>query len=161
MLTEKMAECVGTRHTWLRLLSSYGPGDDERHMIPTVIRSLLRRERPSISKGEQLWDYLYVEDAAEALCQVLHTGASGIFNLSSGRATTIRALVEMIRDEIDPGLPIGFGEVPYRTDQVMRLEGDISRITSATGWKPAVDIRDGLRRTVESYRTQLRECGAR
>jgi UDP-glucose 4-epimerase len=148
LATAKMSELCGMRHVWLRLLSAYGPGDDERHMIPSAIRSFLSGRRPALTLGEQLWDYIYVDDVSEALCAVLETEANGTFNLGSGNATILRSVVERIRDLIDPGLPIGFGDVPYRHDQIMRLEADISNLCSATGWRPRTSLSDGLAETV-------------
>lgn len=153
--TAKMSELVGMRHVWLRLLSAYGPGDNERHMLPSVIFDLLARRKPKLTLGEQLWDYLYVDDAAAAMCTVLEQPVAGVFNLSSGSAVALRRIVEQLRDMIDPALPIGFGEVPYRHDQVMHLEGDISRLSAATGWRPATSLQQGLRQTIEWCRKRL------
>ncbi len=152
-LTETLCAMTGTRFLWLRLLAAYGPMDDPRHLIPGVIEQLLSGERPALTPGEQLWDYLYVEDAAEAICRLaLDTAASGVFNLGSGQAQPVRVLVETIRDLIDPALPLGFGDLPYRPDQVMHLEADISRLKSAAQWQPQTVLQDGLRRTVDWHR---------
>ena len=67
LLCHKMCELQGMNCVWLRLFATYGPNDDARHFIPTVIRHLLRGEKPALTAGEQAWDYLYVEDAAEAM----------------------------------------------------------------------------------------------
>jgi UDP-glucose 4-epimerase len=153
--TAKMSESAGIRHVWLRLLSAYGPGDDVRHMLPSVIMVLLAGKKPALTLGEQVWDYLYVDDAAEAICAVLDREVAGVFNLGSGNAVPIRSIVERIRDMIDASLPIGFGEIPYRSDQVMHLEADIRRLTSATGWRPAVGLESGLKQTIEWYREMM------
>lgn len=154
--TAKMSELAGVRHVWLRLLSAYGPGDDERHMLPSVILSLLARKKPALTRAEQVWDYLYADDAAAAICAVLEQEVEGVFNLSSGHAVSLRSIVEQVRDMIDPALPIGFGDVPYRQDQVMHLEGDITSLTTATGWQPATSLQQGLRQTIEWYREKAR-----
>jgi UDP-glucose 4-epimerase len=152
MTSAKMSELAGMRHIWLRLLSAYGPGDDEKHMLPSLILDLLARKKPALTLGEQLWDYLYVDDAAAAMCEVLEQPAEGVFNLSSGSAVTLRSVVELVRDTIDPALPLGFGDVPYRPDQVMHLEGDISRLNQVTGWRSTTSLQVGIRQTVEWYR---------
>jgi len=79
--------------------------------------------------------------------------ASGAFNLGSGTAPRLRDMIEKVRDTIDPALPIGFGEVAYRPDQVMHLEADIGRLTRATGWRPKVTFAEGIPKTVDWYRT--------
>ena len=149
-LTEKLCEMSGeVRFLWFRLLAAYGPMDDPRHLIPGLIERLLSGERPALTPGEQRWDYLYIEDAAEAMVRAaLTTGATGVYNLGSGRAEAVRWLAEQIRDAIDPGLPLGFGEVPYRPDQVMQLQADNSKIQAATGWRPRITLEEGLQRTV-------------
>jgi len=158
LLTEKLCEMTDTRFVWLRLLAAYGPMDDPRHLLPSVIEQLLDGTRPALTPGEQLWDYLYIDDAAEAICRLaLDTAASGVFNLGAGKAQTVRSLVEAVRDLIDPALPLGFGDVPYRPDQVMHLEAEISKLTRATGWQPQTTLAEGLRRTLDWHRGRRQE----
>jgi UDP-glucose 4-epimerase len=141
------------RLAWLRLFSSYGPGDETYWMIPGLILQLLRREVPPLTLGEQRWDYIHADDAARAIAATLVSpAASGVFNLGSGSAPKLRETIETVRDLIDPSLALGFGQVPYRPDQVMHLEADIATLTSQTGWSPRVPLREGLRQTVEWYR---------
>ena len=157
LLSQKLCETYGIRFAWLRLLAAYGPMDDPQHMIPYVILSLLRGQETALTSGEQHWDYLYVEDAVRATWQVsAHPTAQGIFNLGSGEAYTVRSIVEHIRDLIDPGLPLGLGEVPYRPDQIMHLQADVARLRKATGWTPRVGMDKGLERTVAWFRDNRR-----
>ena len=126
-----MCETYGMRWAWLRLTAAYGPMDDRAHLLPWVIQELLAEKRPSVSAGTQEWDYLYVEDVAEAVRSVIVTDAAeGVMNLSATDAWTVRALVERVRDLIDPGLPIGFGE---RTGTATSVRSDPSRLRGLTG----------------------------
>ena len=153
LMAARLCEVSGARFAWLRLFSSYGPQDHPEWMIPYLALKLLRGEKPSVTAAEQRWDYIYVEDAAAAIVAVaMAERASGIFNLGSGTAPRLREIIERVRDTIDPALPVGFGEVPYRPDQVMHLEADITRLTRATGWKPKVSPAEGIPRTVDWYR---------
>ncbi|MGE5096454.1 MAG: NAD-dependent epimerase/dehydratase family protein [Betaproteobacteria bacterium] len=155
IMASRLCDVSGARFAWLRLFSSYGPRDNPEWMIPYLTLKLLHGERPAVTAAEQLWDYLHVEDAAAAVVAVTRTeSASGIFNLGSGSARRLRDIIETVRDAIDPALPVGFGEVPYRPDQVMHLEADIGRLSRATGWRPRVDLVEGLRGTVDWYRQQ-------
>jgi UDP-glucose 4-epimerase len=154
-LTRQLCAQSEMRWAWLRVFSTYGPLEDLSWMIPYLIRALLKREKPALTACEQRWDYLFGEDAAEAVWSVVKTpGASGVFNLGSGRADSLRKIVETLRDAVDPKLPLGIGEVPYRPDQVMHLEADISKLTNATGWRPATSLQEGLRKTVEWHRKE-------
>jgi nucleoside-diphosphate-sugar epimerase len=107
----------------------------------------------------QRWDYLHVDDVVRALMAVAtERQAFGVYNLSSGQAVRVRDIVERIRDLIDANLPLGFGEVPYRPDQVMHLQGSSKRLTRETGWRPMVDLESGLARTVAWYRVRQPVC---
>lgn len=150
----KLCAELGVRFAWLRLFSTYGPGDDPTYLIPYLTGLLLRGERPVVTAGEQLWDYIYISDVAAAIARVVEQDdARGIMNLGSGTTATIRSIIEQVRALIDPRLPIGFGEAPYRPDQVMHLEADISRLM-ALGWRPQVELHQGLAKAVAWYRLQ-------
>lgn len=153
LLIEKLCQLAGMRFVWLRLLATYGPKDNERHLIPSVIKQLLAGKVPALTLGEQKWDYLYVEDAAEAIHLVaVKPEVSGVYNLGSGEAYTVRSIIERIRDMVDISLPLGFGEVPYQPDQVMHLEADISKLQAAIEWSPQITLDEGLRCTVDWHR---------
>lgn len=148
----KLAEQFGMRFAWMRVFSTYGAGDHPRWMIPGLIGKLLQNERPPLTKGEQLWDFLNVDDAAAAMRIVLETPqASGIYNLGSGQAPRLRDTIETVRDLVDADLPLGWGEVPYRPDQVMHLQADVAKLQKL-GWKPSIDLQTGLAACVRWYR---------
>ena len=149
---DRAAAAAGRPFAWLRLFSSYGPDDDPSWLIPYMIRTLLAGERPRLTKAEQIWDYIHVDDVADAIVATLDAGACGIFNLGSGQARPLREIIEHLRDTIDPGLPLGFGEVEYRPDQVMHLESDITALRAATGWAPRVSLERGLSDVVAWHR---------
>ena len=152
ILTERIAAIGGMKHAWLRIFSTYGPKDNPQWMLPSLIGCLHRGERPALTRGEQLWDFLHVKDAARAFVSVAESHTNGVFNLGSGEANPLRKVIEMVRDLINPALPLGFGEVPYRPDQVMCLQADIMRITSETGWRPQTPLLEGLAKCVaESF----------
>lgn len=146
------AECkkYGIRHIWPRIVSVYGRHERGHSLISTVIDKLLAGEKPSLTKGEQIWDYLYAGDAADAFYRMAVAGKDGaIYVLGSGKTRTLREFMEAIRDAIDPTLPLGIGEVPYYPDQAMHLEADISNLQADTGWKPETPFEKGIRLVIE------------
>lgn len=151
------AECekLGIDHIWPRILSVYGPHDGENAMIPRVVHKLLAGERPSLTAGGQIWDYLYATDAAEALYRLALYGKHGaVYTVGSGVARPLREYVELLRDAIGPDLPLGFGEIPYADRQVMHLEADIRALREDTGFSPKVDFETGIRSTIEWMRRE-------
>ena len=144
-------ECkkLGIRHEWVRILSVYGPKDGYDTMIMTGIKELLKGERPVFSEGEQLWDYLYVKDAARALYLIALKGRDGaIYPLGSGQARPLKEYMLLLASTIDPKALIGIGEVPYREKQVMYLCADISQLTKDTGFLPEITFEEGIKETV-------------
>lgn len=149
----RLSQRSATRLAWVRIFSTYGPGDQPYWMIPSLISSLLAGKRPALTAGEQLWDFLHVADAARALLDVAEGGASaGIYNLGSGQAPTLGQTMRQLRDLVDPNLELGIGEVDYRPDQVMHLQADVTRLTEEFGWRPQIPLDRGLRETVDWYR---------
>ena len=149
---QRVASERGASLAWLRLYSAYGPGSDPRWILEHVIRQLLRGERPLLTAGDQRWDYLYIDDLGRAVAMVLEQGCQGIFNLASGQAPTLRSTLEILRDLINPALPLGLGEVPYAPGPLPHLEADVRKLQAATGWAPAMPLREGLVRSIDAVR---------
>lgn len=150
------AECkkYGIRHIWPRIVSVYGRHERGQSLIGIVIAKLLRQEKPSLTKGEQIWDYLYAGDAADAFYRMALSGKDGaVYVLGSGQTRTLREFMEAIRDAIDPTLPLGIGEIPYYPDQAMHLEADISNLTRDTGWVPHTTFEDGICQLLQEIKT--------
>lgn len=144
------AQRLGVEHIWTRILSVYGPHDGPMSMITGTVQALLRGEKPKLTMGEQLWDYLYSADAARALYRMALYGRSGaLYPLGSGQACPLRSYVETLRNVIDPSLELGFGEIPYGPQQVMRLQADIDTLRHDTGFEPKTPFEVGIRETIE------------
>ncbi|HEX3677779.1 MAG TPA: NAD(P)-dependent oxidoreductase [Sphingomicrobium sp.] len=139
--------------SWLRLFSVYGPGDNPNWLIPSSAASLVRGRPPKCTAGTQKWDYLHIDDVAQGVMAVAkNVQANGVFNLSSGKALSVRTIIEMLRDIAAPGLGLTFGDIPFGPDQIMHLEGDNSRLCEATGWSVQVPLGEGLRQVVDELR---------
>jgi nucleoside-diphosphate-sugar epimerase len=142
----------GLRGVWGRVYSLYGPGDDARWLIPSMIRAFQSGETPKVTACEQVWEFLHVSDAARAIASLLdRDSASGLFNIGSGEPVRLRDVILRLRDLVAPEITPLFGAVPYRADQVMHLEANISRLRTATGWKPLVSLDAGLEGTVTAF----------
>jgi nucleoside-diphosphate-sugar epimerase len=154
----KLASCISAlglceahqiTGTWMRVFSTYGPQDAPNWFIPYVIQEFLANRAPKLTGCEQLWDYLYVQDAGRAVVAAASKKVNGIFNLGSGNALPLKSYIETIREVLGTSLIPEYGAIDYRPDQVMHLEADISKLTESTGWKPSVDLVDGLTQTVD------------
>lgn len=153
LATRELCHEMGMRHIWPRILSIYGPYDGDYTMIMSVIAQLLDGKKPALTAGEQIWDFLYTDDVAEAYMLLAEKGVDGsVYPIGSGIGRPLREYIEILRDQIDPSLPLGFGEVPYSDRQVMHLCADISKLREDTGFSPKVGFEEGIRRTIEYVR---------
>lgn len=144
------AKALDIDHVWVRILSVYGPHDGPMTMISGTIRKLLAGERPALTAGIQRWDYLYAGDAADAFYLAACHGRNGaVYPLGSGQALPLKDYIIQMRDAIDPALPLGLGEVPYGSLQVMHLQADISALQADTGFAPKTPFAEGIRRTMD------------
>lgn len=151
-----LCEQKGIRHIWFRVLSVYGPYDGSGTMVMSVISKLLKKEVPQLTKGEQQWDYIYCEDAANAFYLAGMFGKHGrVYCLGSGQAKELREYILAIRDEINPKADIELGRIPYAAKQVMYLCADISQLREDTGFTPRISFEDGIRKTVKWCREKL------
>lgn len=155
-MTQALCKSFGIRHIWPRVVSVYGENDAPKTLISMIIRKLLLKETPSLTAGEQLWDYLYSEDAADAFYAMACHGRDGAkYVLGSGKTKPLREFMIETRDAIDPNLPLGIGEIPYYPDQAMHLEADISSLTKDTGWKPKITFEKGICHVIEKMKDSI------
>ena len=138
------------RHCHTRVLSTYGEGMGETSLIIYLIKSLLCGKKPTLTKCEQMWDFMYVQDTARALLAVTENGVDGkTYPIGSAIAKPLREYVELIRDIVDPSIGLGFGEREYYPHQPMYLCADISELSADTGFKPGISFEDGISKTIE------------
>ena len=153
-LTAAEVRCApaGLRFCWARVFSLVGPKDNGWWLVPSIIKALKTGEVMPFTKGEQLWDFLHVKDAADAIKALVESsGSSGVFNLGSGHPVKLRDSIEYIAARVNPGIPLAFGALPYREDQVMHLEADISRLQTLTGWEPVRSVSTPFDDTIEYF----------
>ena len=141
---------LGMEFNWVRVLSVYGAQDSPGSLIKSVISALKEGNSPKLTKGDQVWDFLYGEDAAKALIRIAQGGKDGkTYVLGSGQTKTIKEYVEIIRDIVAPDVELVFGEVPYANKQIMYLCADISELSEDTGWVPQFSFVQGIQKLLK------------
>ncbi len=150
----------GVRSVALRIANPYGPHDRAGHhrynianwMIDELVAG---REVAVFGRGEQLRDYIYIDDAVDAiLCAASDPRAVGrVYNVGSGSGT---ALIDFVRGVVDAAGRGSHRLVEWPADFLQVETGDyaadIRRITAELGWRPQVALRDGIGRTVGAPR---------
>lgn len=138
--------------THLRPFTIYGPGEHRERLISHVTRCLDYDEPLTITDGSQTRDFIFVEDVRDAfLCAGVHPAAAGnIFNVCSGNRHSVQSIVEMICDLLGADRKsLEFGKIPRRKSDANMLVGNPNHIQEILDWQPAIEICEGLRRTIE------------
>lgn len=152
--TRFLAGQLEMRHIWVRILSVYGPNDGAQSMVMSTIEKLKQDIKPKLTKGEQMWDYLYSGDAARAFRLLGERGRDGEFYvLGSGNARPLKEYMEDIRDIVAPKMELDIGAVPYSENQVMYLCADISKLQNDVGFNPETSFRDGIKEILKTLNT--------
>lgn len=147
-LSRIACEKYGISHSWTRILSIYGKNDAKTTLISYLANCFCTGVTPELTKCEQIWDYLNVEDAARALLLVGEKGLHGkTYPVGSGNGRLLSDFVKEMRDELSPSSDIAFGKKDYYPHQPMYMVADLSELTKDTGFTPSISFREGIRRT--------------
>lgn len=143
--------------TLLRMFHIYGDGEPESRLNPSIIASAKRGAPVELTGCEQVRDYTYVLDAAEGFWRALtrppEVGGLRVLNLGSGRAVTLRHLVEQLREALAARghrPELRFGVKPYRPGEPMMYVADVTQACRVLEWAPTTRLEDGIRRMVEA-----------
>jgi nucleoside-diphosphate-sugar epimerase len=141
----------------LRIFPPYGPGDNERRLLPSVIRHLERGESPALTSGTQKWDFVHARDIAAAYLSVLSAPDRALqgelFNVATGDAKTVREVVEQVRILTGSSGAIRWGAVPHRRNEIWLNSGNAGKIRTMLGWEARIPLPEGLAETVAWFRT--------
>lgn len=157
--SRELCEELGLLHIWLRVLSIYGPFDNENSMVTSAIRGFLEEKETAFTPGEQKWDYLYSHDAADIILRLLAFGKSGkVYCVGSGRQRLLKEYIldiyRAIWEKDATPEQIGIGKMPYPPNQVMFLCADTSELEEDIGSLPFTPFLEGIRQTVVWYRSR-------
>jgi nucleoside-diphosphate-sugar epimerase len=138
----------------LRPFGIYGEAEPRHKLFCEAILTLLDGRPLNLTPGGQCRDYCHVADIATALtmCMADASLTNEIFNVGTGELRSLREYVEHIRALVDPSGEVHFGALPYRKDEVFAPAPDTRRIREKLGWRPLVDLDQGLERTVAWFR---------
>jgi len=144
----------------IRPFNVYGPGQrlDDGRIMPDLMSAAVHR-RPIVlySDGRPTRSFCYIRDAIRGMLLVLVAGASGeAFNVGNDEEISIGELAQIVAQlEGPPHLPIQFEmskEQDYLSDNPQRRCPDLTKLKSLGVWRPEVKVREGVTRTLRSYR---------
>jgi nucleoside-diphosphate-sugar epimerase len=136
---------------WLRLFSFFGEKESSNWFIPTLIKNISDNKPMDMTPGEQRYAYMYIEDLSEIICNLIKSSAiSGIYNLSSKNSVSLKEIVKKIINIIKPLKPqVNFGAIPYRDNQPMLIQGEVSKLEGQIGEFNETSFDINLKKVVE------------
>jgi len=142
----------------LRLFTVYGPCQSPKTLVPSVILSALTEQELPMTSGDQVRDFVFVEDVVEGfLLAAKNPGCAGkTINLCCGHGASLRELVSKVEALVGQ-VPIKFGTLPHRQGEASQIIGDNSLARQLLGWEPKVTLEKGLALTAEWFREAIRE----
>jgi nucleoside-diphosphate-sugar epimerase len=145
-------ERVSMEFAWTRFFYLYGPGEAKERLVPSVILSLLRGETAKCTEGEQVRDFLHVEDVASAVWAVAQSNLTGPVNIGSGEPVKIRTVVETLERMVLGSKKVVFGALPTDPAEPPLLVADVRKLKLHTNWMPSRILEEGLRQSIAWWR---------
>lgn|GEM_PF-2765506 len=148
-------EQFGVKASELRLFTPYGPWENSRRLIPSVIISALRGVAPSIRSGLPTRDFIYVSDVANAfaLASNLDLDLPACLNICSGTSLTVAEAAQEILAMLNSPLKVVVGEVPARDNEIDQMGGSNQLALNELGWAPDTTFERGVVQTKEWLET--------
>lgn len=140
-----MAEEAEMRFIWARIFSLYGPGDFSGTLIMNCLKKMQKNESIDLTECSQLWDFLYVKDAAAAMAEFAGASCgSGIYNLAGGDVRPLKDYITELKEILHSTSVLNFGAVPYGEGGRAELNPAAEKTAAALGWKAATRFCDGV-----------------
>ena len=141
-----------------RIFNTYGPRmlENDGRVVSNFIVQALRGEPLTLyGEGEQTRSFCYVDDLIEGLIRLMNVeGLHDPVNLGNPGEFTIKQLAEEVIKTC--GSQSGFSYLPLPADDPRQRKPDITRAQTALGWNPTIPLREGLKRTVEDFRSRVK-----
>jgi dTDP-glucose 4,6-dehydratase len=140
----------------VRIFNTHGPRmrPDDGRAVPTFIRQALQGEPITVAgDGSQTRSIQYVDDLVEGCVRLLHSREAGPVNIGNPHEVSMTDLALLVRDLVGSASPLEY--VPRPEDDPTIRRPDISLARAVLGWEPKVDLADGLRRTIDWFRSTL------
>lgn len=140
----------------IRIFNTYGPRmlpDDGRVVSNFIVQALRGEPLTLYGDGSQSRSFCYVDDLVDGMIRLMNGVHSGPINIGNPTEFTIRELAEMVRERINPALPLISKPLP--SDDPMQRQPVIDLARRELGWEPTISLEQGLDATISYFRETL------
>lgn len=137
---------------WLRVFSIFGPKEDRNWLVPSLISKIKNNEIIELTKGEQVYSYMFIKDFAKIIHLILEKKVeSGIYNIANSETIILKEFICILKDKINSDARLIFGALPYRENQSMIISASIDKISRQIGCFEFTDMSSALDETIYYY----------
>lgn len=139
-----------------RIFNTYGPRmleQDGRVVSNFIVQALKRIPLTVYGSGQQTRSFCYVSDLVDGLMRLMNGNCIGPVNLGNPDEYTVLQLAQTVQAMVNPDASIEYKALP--SDDPQQRQPDITRAQTELGWQPTILLDDGLKRTIEYFRTRL------
>lgn len=155
LMLDALARAAGATLAWGRVFYPYGPAQKATSLAPALCRAVLAGDKPVLKTPHAVNDFIYVDDAAEALVVLTEAMISGIFNIGSGTGTAVGAMADALLELADH--PAVFRGSTAANCELKGFWADTAALKSL-GWRTKTPLGEGLRRTLAFFRESRATC---
>ncbi len=146
-----------TKHPLIifRLFSVYGPYEEKGRLVRSVIETALQKKPILLATGKEARDFIYVDDVVDAFIHALQrkVAAGEVFNIGTGKQTTIKELAEKVRSLVGVHVPIKLNVYPGRSWDTYHWKASTYKTRNKLGFRASTTLNAGLLKTIEWYKT--------
>jgi nucleoside-diphosphate-sugar epimerase len=142
------SDLTGLSSAWGRIFFLYGNHEYANRLVPSVIRSLLNGEPALCSHGNQIRDFLHVQDIADAFVAVLDSDVNGAINIASGKPVSLKDIIDKIANKIGKPELVKLGAIASSDKEPPLLVADTNRLYKEVKWQPQITLETGLEQTI-------------
>jgi nucleoside-diphosphate-sugar epimerase len=148
---EAFCAVEGLSGAWGRIFFLYGPQEHPARLVAYVIGALAGGGVAECTHGNQIRDFLHVEDVASAFVALLDSGVEGAVNIASGHPVALRDVVLAAASRLDARDRVRFGAIPAPEGEAPFVVADVRRLAREVGWRPRYDLESGISETVAQW----------
>lgn len=134
----------------------FGPKEHSQRLINSSIRKLLKNEPTEFSEGNQLYDFVYISDAAKLFKAIGEMGKGDkIYYIGSGKPRPLKEFLFEMGEVVAPNIELGFGKLPYNGVSLTYQEFNMNELERDTGARAKVSFADGIIKTAEWIKGEM------
>lgn len=133
----------------------YGAGEKSARLVNTTVRKLLNNEHCSFTDGHQMYDFIYVTDAVNAIIEVAKKGKPfNRYYIGSGYIQPLAEYLTQLKDTVDPEIKLGLGDLPFNEKELDYSQFDLDKVEKDTGYENKISFQEGIKLIIYDIRKE-------